>query len=44
MNQNKRKWTDEFWAIVQHVWTPEERVDLRATCEAWMAANLSVES
>jgi hypothetical protein len=40
----KRKWTLEFWAIVQHVWSPEERIDLRATSEAWMAADHTVAS
>lgn len=28
-----------FWKIVKHNWTLKERADLRAACEAWMAAN-----
>ena len=44
MNPKKRKWTEEFWAIVQSVWTVEERIDLRAASEAWMAADHTVQS
>lgn len=27
-----------FWKIIKHNWTIDERADLRAMCEAWMAA------
>lgn len=29
-----------FWDIIMFNWTPEERLDLRAHCEAWMAARV----
>lgn len=38
----KSKNWKEFMRIVQYVWTTEERVELRAQCEAWMAADKSV--
>jgi hypothetical protein len=28
----------QFWKIVKHNWTLDERADLRAHVEAWMAA------
>ena len=31
----------EFWRIVRRNWTFDERSNLRAACEAWMAANHS---
>ena len=30
-----------FWWIIIHNWTIQERADLRAACEAWMAADRS---
>lgn len=30
-----------FWLIIKANWTLEERAELRAAAEAWMAANLS---
>ncbi len=34
-----KKKRDTFWLIVKHNWTLDERAELRAACEAWMAAN-----
>lgn len=28
-----------FWKIIMHNWTTDERADLRAFVEAWMAAD-----
>lgn len=33
----KRERADTFWKIIKHNWTLEERADLRAGVEAWMA-------
>lgn len=30
-----------FWWIIMANWTHLERMELRALCEAWMAANVS---
>lgn len=30
-----------FWKIIMFNWTAEERLELRAFVEAWMAADLS---
>lgn len=30
-----------FWWIIMFNWTPEERLELRAMCEAWMALRIS---
>lgn len=30
--------SDKFWKIIKRNWTLEERADLRAAVEAWMAA------
>jgi hypothetical protein len=30
---------DTFWQIIKHNWTLEQRADLRAAVEAWMAAD-----
>ena len=35
----KSKNWDAFWKIIQANWTVEERVELRAAVEAWMAAD-----
>ncbi len=31
---------ETFWLIVKANWTIDERAELRATCEAWMAARI----
>ncbi len=31
----------KFWRIIKRNWTLEERADLRAAVEAWMAADKS---
>lgn len=33
----------DFWKIIKRNWTLEERAELRAAVEAWMAANKSVQ-
>jgi hypothetical protein len=35
------KTPDKFWKIIKANWTIQERVDLRAAMEAWMAADKS---
>ncbi len=30
-----------FWKIIKKNWTIDERAELRAQCEAWMAADKS---
>lgn len=37
--KKRRNW-ELFWQIIQTSWTVEERVDLRAAVEAWMAAEV----
>lgn len=32
---------NDFWDIIMFNWTAEERLDLRAHCEAWMAARVA---
>ncbi len=32
-----------FWWIILHNWTLEERVQLRAFVDAWMAANVTAD-
>ena len=39
--ENSMKAADKFWKIIKHNWTIQERVDLRAAMEAWMAADKS---
>tara|TARA_R110000868_G_scaffold45454_3_gene150972 strand:- start:100 stop:210 length:111 start_codon:yes stop_codon:yes gene_type:complete len=34
----------DFWLIIKFNWTLEERAELRAFVEAWMAADHSVPS
>ena len=31
----------KFWKLIKANWSLEERADLRANCEAWMAADKS---
>ncbi len=38
----KRNWSDEFWKLIKYNWGLEQRIELRAACEAWMAADKSV--
>ncbi len=31
---------ERFWLIIKANWTLEERIDMRAACEAWMSAEV----